>query len=166
MRSWASMNLASRARSDADGSCARQSLRWDGRCCFIVSRARCRAELAAATDVPSIDAVSAAGSPSTSRASSAARCRGGSTWSAARNASSIVSRATATSSGASEAEGISSRRLSGYGDSHGTSAYDVIRGTCRFLARIASMQTLVAIRYSHARTCLPSNVSRLRQARR
>jgi hypothetical protein len=95
----ASMNWSSSSRSAAFGGAAVQSLRCDGRCSCIVARARCSALFAAATLVSSSAAVSAAGRPSTSRASSAARCRGGSTCSAARNASSIVSFATATASG-------------------------------------------------------------------
>jgi hypothetical protein len=71
-------------------------------------RARCSALLAAETLVPSSVAVSLAGIPRTSRSSSTARCRAGKTWSAARNASSIVSRATATASGCSSGAAISS----------------------------------------------------------
>ena len=57
----------------------------------MVSRARCRALLAAGTEVPIRPAVSAAESPSTSRPSRAARCRAGSACRATRKASSIVS---------------------------------------------------------------------------
>ena len=81
-----------------------------------------------ATLVSSAVAVSLAGQPSTSRAMSAARCRGGRTWSAARNASSIVSRSTTTASGSSSVGAISSSSRSGYGVSHGTSANDPHRG--------------------------------------
>ena len=78
-RSCASMNRASRSRSSSLGEPADHSERFAGRCSLIVARARCRALLAAATLVSSSVAVSLAGQPSTSRAISAARCRGGST---------------------------------------------------------------------------------------
>jgi hypothetical protein len=65
----------------------------------MAARARWSALLAAATLVPSSSALSPAGQPRTSRATNAARCRGGSTCSAARNAGSIVSRSTTTASG-------------------------------------------------------------------
>ena len=104
-RSWASMNCSSSARSSALGTPVVQADRRSGRWACSVARARWRALLAAATLVPNIVAVSEAGQPSTSRAISAARCRGGSTWRATRNASSIVSRWTATSSGRSAARG-------------------------------------------------------------
>ena len=94
-RSCASMNRASSARSSALGSRTVHSDRRAGRCSCRVARARCSALFAAATVVSSRSAVSLAGQPSTSRQISAARCFGGSTCSAARNASSIVSRSTA-----------------------------------------------------------------------
>ena len=100
-RSCAAMNCSTSSRSSALGSRADHSARVPGRCDCIVVRARCRALLAAATLVPSAEAVSLAGQPSTSRAISAARCRGGRTWRAARNASEIVSREMATASGCS-----------------------------------------------------------------
>ena len=78
----------------------------------------------------------------------------------------MVSRATATTSGSSSAGATSSRSRSGYGASQPTSAYDCRRVAPRDLARRASRQTWVAILYSHARTCSPSNVCRLRHARR
>ena len=102
--------------------------RREGRCSCIVARARCRALFAAATLVSSSAAVSLAGQPSTSRAISAARWRGGSTCSAARNASSIVSRSTTTASGSSSLGATSSSSRSGYGCSHGTSANESQRG--------------------------------------
>ena len=70
-------------------------------CACSVARARCSALFTDATVVSSAVAVSVAGQPSTSRAISVARCRGGRTCSAARNASSIVSRLTMTASGSS-----------------------------------------------------------------
>ena len=121
-RSCASMKRSSRSRSSALGSPADHSARRAGRCSCIVARARCSALFAAATLVSSSVAVSLAGQPSTSRTISAARCRGGSTCSAARNASSIVSRSTTTASGSSSLGATSSSSRSGYGCSHGTSA--------------------------------------------
>ena len=98
-----------------------------------------------------------AGQPSTSRAIRVARWRGGSTWSAARNASSIVSRVTTTDSGSSSGGAISSSSTSGYGVIHGTSRIVSTELSRRALRRMASRQTFVAILYSHARTsALPS----------
>ena len=125
-RSCASMKRASSARSSALGSRTDQSARRAGRWSCIVARARCSALFAAATLVSSNSAVSLAGQPSTSRHISAARCFGGSTCSAARNASSIVSRSIARASGWS----ISSSSRSGYGSSQETSPV----GTCRAAA--------------------------------
>jgi hypothetical protein len=112
----------------------------------MVARARCKALLAAATLVSSMAAASEAGRSRTSRRISAARCRGGSTCIAARKASSIVSRSTATASGSSPAGAISSSRRSGYGWSQGTSANEPPVGARRDLTLIRSRQTLVAIR--------------------
>ena len=163
-RSCAAMNCSTSSRSSALGSRADHSARVSGRCDCIVVRARCRALLAAATLVPRADAVSLAGQPSTSRAISAARCRGGRTWRAARNASEMVSREIATASGCSSPGAARSSSTSGYGWSHGTSACEpaaVRRELCRSMSR----QTLVAIRYSQARNCgPPSKPDRPRQA--
>jgi hypothetical protein len=115
-------------------------------CSCIVARARWSALFVAATLVPSISAVSLAGQPSTSRAISAARWRGGRSWSVARKASSIVSRSTTIASGSSALGAISSRRRSGYGWSHGTSANDVSFGTWRERRRRVSRLTFVAMR--------------------
>ena len=79
-----------RSVGSADGA---QSRRRSGRCSLSVARARCNALFTDATLPSSSSAVSAAGQPSTSRRISTARCRGGRCWIAARNASSIVSRA-------------------------------------------------------------------------
>ena len=61
---------------------------------FIVARARCSALFTAATLISSTAAVSFADQSSASRRIRTARWRGGRCWIAARNASSIVSRAT------------------------------------------------------------------------
>ena len=153
-RSCASMNCSTSSRSSGLGSRADHSARRAGRCDCIVARARCRALLAAATLVPSAEAVSVAGQPRTSRAISAARCRGGSTCRAARNASEIVSRLMATASGCSSLGAAWSSSRSGYGWSHGTSANE-LPAVRRELRLSMSRQTLVAIRYSHARNCEP-----------
>ena len=58
----------------------------------IVTRARCRALVTDAADVPSWPAISAAEKPATSRSSSTARCSGGRCCTAATNASSMLSR--------------------------------------------------------------------------
>jgi len=121
----------------------------------MVARARCRALLAAATLVPSAEAVSLAGQPSTSRAISAARCLGGRTCRAARNASEIVSRWMATASGWSSLGAAWSSSRSGYGWIHGTSASERIPAVRRELRRSMSRHTLVAMRYSQARNCEP-----------
>ena len=71
-RTWRSSALSAPA---GDAFHAERSA---GRCSCIVARARCSALLAAATLVSRRPAVSVAGQPSTSRAISAARCRGGS----------------------------------------------------------------------------------------
>ena len=165
-RSCAWMNCLTRSRSSALGSRADHSARRAGRCDCIVARARCRALLAAATLVPSAEAVSAAGQPRTSRAISAARCLGGRTCRAARNASEIVSRRMATASGCSSLGAAASSSRSGYGCSQGTSGceFPAVR---RELRRSMSRQTLVAIRYNHARNCEPpSKPDRLRHALR
>jgi hypothetical protein len=112
-RSCAAMNCSTSLRSSALGSRADHSARVSGRCDCMVARARCRALLAAATLVPSAEAVSLAGQPRTSRAISAARCRGGRTWSAARNASEMVSREMVTASGCSSLGAAASSRRSG-----------------------------------------------------
>ena len=162
------MNRASSSRSSSLGAPADHSERFAGRCSLIVARARCSALLAAATLVSSSVAVSLAGQPSTSRAISAARCRGGSTCIAARNASSMVSRSTTTASGSSLGrrdlvEQLVRIRLE---PRHlGERSASCVRRRDR--ARSMSRQTLVAIRYSQARNIvLPSKLSRLRQARR
>ena len=166
-RSCASMKLATRARSASLGSPADQSVRRAGRCPCMLARARWRALLTAGTLVSSTDAISLAGQPSTSRAMSAARCRGGRTCSAARKASSIVSRSTTSASGSSSDGAISSSSRSGYGVSHDTSASDRIEVNRRVFRRRLSRHTLVAIRYSHALTSAPpTNDSRARHARR
>ena len=77
-------------------------------CSLIVARARWSALFVAATLVSRSVAVSLAGQPSTSRAISAARWRGGRTCIAARNASSMVSRSTTTASGSSSLGATSS----------------------------------------------------------
>ena len=153
-RSCASMNCSTSSRSSALGSRADHSARRAGRCDCIVARARCRALLAAATLVPRAEAVSVAGQPSTSLAISAARCLGGRTCRAARNASEIVSRRMATASGCSSLGAAASSNWSGYGWSQGTSANE-LPAVRRELRRSMSRQTLVAIRYSHARNCEP-----------
>ena len=164
IRSCASMNCPRSSRSAALGSPADHSARWPGRCDCIAARARCRALLAAATLVPSAEAVSLAGQPSTSRAISAARCRGGRTCRAARNASEMVSREMATASGSSSPGAAASSSGSGYGWSQGTSASEPPEGR-REPRRSMSRQTLVAIRYSQARNCaLPSKPDRPRHA--
>jgi hypothetical protein len=111
------------------------------------------------------EAVSLAGQPRTSRAISAARCRGGRTCRAARKASEIVSRSMATASGCSSAGAAWSSSTSGYGWIHGTSGCDRIAAARRELRRSMSRQTLVAMRYSQARNCAPPwNPDRPRQA--
>ncbi len=145
-RSWASMKPASRARSSSVGSPADQSDRRAGRCACIVARARWSALFVAATVVSRRDAVSLAGQPSTSRAIRVARCRGGKSCIAARNASSIVSRSTISASGCSALGATSSRSRSGYGWSHGTSANVCSFERRRLRLRMASRQTFVAIR--------------------
>jgi len=112
-RSCAWMNCSTRSCSSALGSRADHSARRGDRCDCIVARARCRALLAAATLVPSAEAVSLAGQPRTSRAISAARCLGGRTCRAARNASEIVSRWMATASGCSSLGAAASSSRSG-----------------------------------------------------
>ena len=153
-RSCAWMNCSTRLRSSALGSRADHSVRRAGRCDCIVARARCKALLAAATLVPSAEAVSAADQPRTSRAISAARCLGGRTCRAARNASEIVSRWMATASGCSSLGAAASSSRSGYGCSHGTSGCE-LPAVRRELRRSMSRQTFVAIRYNHARNCEP-----------
>jgi hypothetical protein len=153
-RSCAAMNCSTSSRSSALGSPADHSARRAGRCDCIGARARCWALLAAATLVPSAEAVWLAGQPRTSRAISAARCLGGSACRAARNASEIVSRWMTTASGCSSLGAAASSSRSGYGWSHGTSGgeFPAVRREPR---RSMSRQTLVAIRYSHARNCGP-----------
>ena len=163
-RSWASMNCSSSSRSAAVGSRTDHSARRAGRCDCIVARARCSALLAAAMLVPSAEAVSLAGQPSTSRAISAARCLGGRTCNAARNASEIVSRSMTRASGCSSLGAAWSSSRSGYGWSHGTSANE-LPAVRRELCRSMSRQTFVAIRYSHARNWVsPAKPDRPRQA--
>ena len=106
-RTWRSSALSAPAGG------AFHSERSAGRCSCIVARARCSALLAAATLVSRRPAVSVAGQPRTSLAISAARCRGGSAWSAAMNVSSIVSRRTTAASGSSSHGASSSRSGSG-----------------------------------------------------
>ena len=98
------MNRASSSRSSALGSPARP-LRAPRRAGAPASSrapaaARCSPRRRASRAAPRSRS---AGQPSTSRAISAARWRGGSSCSAARNASSIVSRSTTTASGSSSA---------------------------------------------------------------
>jgi hypothetical protein len=57
----------------------------------LLARARFNAPLTESSLLSSMSATSAVWKPSTSRSTSAARWRGGSCWSAAMNASSIVS---------------------------------------------------------------------------
>jgi len=100
-----------------------------------------------------------AGQPRTSRTMNTARCRGGRCWTATMNASSIVSRATADSSGSIP---------SGYGcrSSSSEPGSDSPDGTGVRLPR-KSRQAFVAIRYSHVRSAAwPLNDSRLFHARR
>ena len=87
-----------------------------GRRSASLARARCSALLVAGRLVSSSSEVSRGDQPITSHSNTAARWRAGSSWTTAMNASSIVSRATATTSGSSPGPaGISSSRRSGYG---------------------------------------------------
>jgi hypothetical protein len=107
------------------------------------ARARWSALFTEATLVSSSTAVSFAGHPSTSRRISTARGRGDRCWIATMNASSIVSRATTSTSAPS-----ASSRSSGNGSSHGISPVgDGVRGR----RSSASRHAFVAIRYSQAR---------------
>ena len=118
--SYAAMNFLSSAVSAAVASPAVHSARRAGSRSRRVARARWSALFADATLVSSSAAVSFADQPSTSRRTSTARCRAGRCWTAARYASSIVSRSTTTASG----PGSSSSR-SGYGSSQGRSAAEI-----------------------------------------
>jgi hypothetical protein len=60
----------------------------------IVALARCKALFTDASLVSSMPATSTEGKPSASRSSRTARCRGGRCWTAATNASAIVSLAS------------------------------------------------------------------------
>ena len=136
----------------------------------MVARARWSALFAAATLTSSREALSAADHPSTSRRINTARCLGGSSWIAAMNASSIVSRATTSASGSSSLGAIPSSRWSGYGCSHGNSAsgWTPSRGSSfRRRRPSASRQAFVAMRYSQARNVeRPWKLLRFRHARR
>ena len=167
--SWAAIARRTSSISASVGRCGGAPVRPWGRFAAIVARARWRALLTATTDMSSSSAVSFADQSTTSRRIRTARWRGGNSWTAARNASSIVSRWTATVSGSSSGGAISSRSRSGYGPIQGTSPIESSdRPAGRRLARrIASRQTFVAIRYSHARRAAePSKDSRPRHARR
>ncbi len=179
-RSTASMYRRNTARSCSVGSAdGAQSRRRSGRCSRNVARARCTALFTDATLPSSRSAVCLAGQPSTSRKISTARCRGGRCWIAARNASSIVSLATTTTSGCSSLGATGSASRSGNGCSHATS----VRGgrgvlgsdgaatwcgrTRRARPSRASRHAFVAIRYSQARNVeRPSKPGRFFQARR
>ncbi len=140
-----------------------------------MARARCNALLTAGTLMPSSPATSAARQLSISRRISTARCRGGSSWIAARKASEVVSRRTASASGPGWASAISPSSASGYGCSHGIVATDGPKpagaldhaGTARRASRRSvSRQALVAIWYSQVRALDRSwKLSRERQAR-
>ena len=135
----------------------------------IVARARWRALLTDATEVPSSSATSSARQRSTSRRMRTARCRGGRCWSAATNASRTDSRATVTSAGSPSG----TTRLSGTGsiqtdsESGGGSGVSALWGGLRsigrarrWLAPSIERQTLVAMRYSQERSDeRPSNWS-------
>jgi hypothetical protein len=141
----------------------------------IVARARCSALFTAGTEVPSVTAASAAGIFSTSHRISAARCRPGKYWSAATNASRMLSLETAISAGSPDSTcesaigdtQISSGRASPSSDSTGGEAGPRSIGSARrCLPRSMSRQMLVAIRYSQERTLdRPSKPSAARQAR-
>ena len=76
----------------------------------ICARARCSALLAAAVEVPSRSATSAACQPSTSRRISTARWRGGRYCSAAMSASRVLARAATTAAGSSAPRPVSAVR--------------------------------------------------------
>ena len=80
--------------------------------------------------VSSSCAVCFAEHPRTSRSTSTARGSGARYWIAAMNAGSIVSLASATSSGPSRLSGSCSRRWSGYGCNHPTSPLTCNSGRC------------------------------------
>jgi hypothetical protein len=86
------------------------------------------------------------GRPAEDVAINAARCRGGRSCVAARNASSIVSRSRTAASGWSSLGATSSSNRSGYGWNHGTSAKECIVVRRRELRLSMSRQTFVAMR--------------------
>ncbi len=128
----------------------------------MVARARCSALFTEASLTSSMSAASEDRKPSTSRSTSAARCRGGSFCTAATNASAIVSWASYRASGPTTRSGTSSSNASGNGESHngspwrvGSDAHEGPAGTGRgrrALARSAFRHRLVAIRYSQVRS--------------
>ena len=184
-RSTAAMYRRTTARSSAVGAVAgAQSARRSGSRSRSVDRARCRALVTAASVRPRCSAVCRAGQPSTSRRTSTARRRGGRCWRAAMNASSIVSRVTATASGSLVAVGGGLPQAVGErlqpGDVGPGDHLDAARRRSRWSAGSrswgstrrarpsrASRQALVAMRYSQARSVeRPSKPPMCRHARR
>ena len=148
------------SRSRAERGSGARSRSGPGRERPMVARARCSALFTDASLTSSMSATSPDRKPSTSRSTSAARCRGGSFCTAATNASAIVSRASYRASGPTPRSGNSSRKTSGYGSSQdgsprrvGSEAHDGPAGTGRgrrALARSAFRHRLVAIRYARS----------------
>ena len=118
-----------------------------------MARARCRALLTAGTVVPSWVATSAALNSSTSRSTSTARCRGGSTCIAATSASRSPVRTPGSNraSGNGCSQGMSNEGVSGAAGSRlGAPSPD---GSGRRARPVSAVrQALVAIRYSQVRT--------------